>query len=662
MVQSLVIVESPAKVKTINKILGNKFKVMSSMGHLIDLPKSTLGVNLEEEFAPKFVVVRAKQKILTQLKKEAKKIKEIYIATDPDREGEAIGWNIIKHLGLDNGIKYFRVTFHEITKEAVKKAFEKPREFDRKKIDAQVARRVLDRIVGYQISPLLWKKVGSRLSAGRVQSVALRLIVERERAIKSFVPQEYWEIAVDLKKEGFEDVLTAGLEKIDGQKFELTNEKDAHAVVAAIKKEQYAVSQITQREVKRNPMPPFITSTMQQEAFNKLGFNAQKTMMIAQQLYEGIELGQEEATGLITYMRTDSVNIAKEAVERVREFIAKAHGDKYLPESPNVYKSKKSAQEAHEAIRPTDVLRKPQDIKQFLDEDQYKLYELIWRRFVSCQMLPAVYQYKKIEITAGKYQFGASGSTLLFDGFLVLNTEDREEEGKIDLTHFKRDDSLKLLEVKPSQHFTKPPPRYSEATLVKTLEEEGIGRPSTYASIIYTLVMRNYVLRERGYFMATELGMLICDLLVEYFPKIMDVGFTAAMEENLDLIEEGDLEYHKLLGDFYQPFKEELEYAMNNIVKTQNLIERKCPQCGRQMAVKWGRKGKFLSCSGFPECKFAEPFLTGVKCPEPNCGGELVERRSRKGQIFFGCSNYPTCTHIENKLPEPADNGGIENA
>ncbi len=652
MVQSLVIVESPAKVKTINKILGSKFKVTSSMGHLIDLPKSTLGVNLEENFLAKMVVVRSKQKVLTQLKKEAKTKDNIYIATDPDREGEAIGWNLMQHLGKDK--KYFRVTFNEITKEAVLKAFDKPMEFDHKKIEAQVARRVLDRIVGYQISPLLWKKVGSRLSAGRVQSVALRLIVDRERAIKSFVPQEYWQIEVDLKKSGLDAVLTAALEKINGQKLDITNKSDTDQAVAQIKREAFEVAQITKREVKRNPSAPFITSTLQQDAFNKLGYNAQKTMMIAQQLYEGIELGGDEPIGLITYMRTDSVNIAKEAVARVRDYIQEHFGEKYLPASPNVYKSKKSAQQAHEAIRPSDVSRAPQDVKKFLDEDQFRLYELIWRRFVSCQMVPAIYQFKKLEISAGRFLFGASGSTLIFDGFLKIGAEDREEQEKADLSAYAQGDKLECLEIRPSQHFTKPPARFSEATLVKALEEDGIGRPSTYASIIQTLVLRNYVLRERGYFMATDLGMKICDLLVQYFTKIMDITFTASMEENLDQVEEGTMEYAKLLADFYEPFKKELDYAMANMEKTQNLIDKKCPLCARPLAIKWGRKGKFVSCTGFPECKHAEPFATGVMCPEPNCGGELVERRSKRGGIFYGCSRFPECKHIENKLPEVA--------
>jgi DNA topoisomerase-1 len=670
MSKSLVIVESPTKIKTITKILGDKFKVVSSMGHLIDLPKSKMGVDIEGDFAPQFIVVRSKQKVLTQLKKDAKNKKDIYIATDPDREGEAIGWNLANALEGD-GKKFHRVTFQEITKEAVLKAFEHPRPFDKKKIKAQVARRVLDRIVGYEISPLLWKKVGSRLSAGRVQSVALRLIVDREKAIKAFVPQEYWQITADLKKEGFDDVLCAALERIGGEKFELKSKEETDVIVQEIGKEKFTVTNVTRREVRRNPSPPYITSTLQQDAFNKLGFNANKTMMIAQQLYEGIEIGKDEPVGLITYMRTDSVNISKEALEKARNFINKEYGEKYLPETPNKYKSKKSAQEAHEAIRPSDVTRRPEAIKQYLDEAQYKLYELIWRRFLSCQMTPAVYEQRKIEITAGppnldkfgearqdatmsggRFQFGVSGSTLLFDGYQTLTRDPEEEGSSADFSHFTKDDKLRLVEVKPSQHFTKPPPRYSDASLVKDLEEDGIGRPSTYASIIQTLVYRNYVRRERGYFIPTELGIHICDMLIEYFPRIMDIGFTAKMEEDLDQIEEGDLDHVKLLKEFYGPFKEHLDHASENIVKTQNFVDRNCPECGRRMVVKWGRKGKFLSCSGFPECRFAQPFMTGVKCPEPDCAGELVERRSHRGVIFFGCSRYPECKHISNKLPE----------
>ncbi len=646
----LVIVESPTKIKTISKILGNKYKVVSSMGHLIDLPKSTLGVDVDDDFKPKFIVVRAKQKLLTKLKKEAETKKEIYIATDPDREGEAIGWNLVNHIG--DGKKVYRVTFREITKQAVLKAFAHPREFDIQKINAQVARRVLDRIVGYKISPLLWKKVGSHLSAGRVQSVALRLIVDRDRAIKNFVGQEYWQIAADFKKEGFEDILTASLDKINEEKVALKTKEETDGLTAQIQKENFLVSDVVEKEVKRNPLPPFITSTLQQEAFNKLGFGANKTMRVAQQLYEGIEVGAEEPVGLITYMRTDSVNISDEAIGKLRSFITDTYGGQYLPDAPNTYKSKKRAQEAHEAIRPSDVAYRPEKIRDFLEADQYKLYELIWRRFVTSQMVPAVYANKRVEIQAGKFRFSASGSTLVFDGFLTLVQESREEESRVDFSHYAKGDSLKLVELRPSQHFTKPPPRYSDATLVKALEEDGIGRPSTYASIIHTLVLRNYVIRENRYFSATELGMLICDLLVEYFSKIMDIGFTAEMEDRLDLVEEGKLDYVELLKKFYGPFEEELNYATQTIEKTQNFIDEKCPECDRQMVVKWGRRGKFLSCSGFPECKFSKSVPTGVKCPEAGCDGDLVKRQSQRGRAFYGCSNYPQCTHTTNKLPQ----------
>ena len=649
MAKSVVIVESPAKVKTINKFLGEKFKVLSSMGHLIDLPKSTLGVEIENDFQPKFIVVRSKSKLLTKLKKDTKSAKAIYFATDPDREGEAIGWNLVEHIG--DGKKIYRVTFQEITKDAVLKAFEHPREFDKKKIDAQVARRILDRIVGYKISPLLWKKVGSRLSAGRVQSVALRIIVEREREIKKFKPQEYWQIAADLKKLGYDDMLTASLEKIKGEKFELNNETEARLAAEAIKKNDFTVSDISRRTVKRNAAPPLITSTLQQEAFNKLRYNAARTMMIAQQLYEGIDIGDGATAGLITYMRTDSVNISIEARDKLRQFIKASYGDKYLPAEPNVYKSRKSAQEAHEAIRPTDVCMRPGDIRKYLTDEQYKLYELIWNRFVSSQINPAEYEYKKIEIAAGDYQFGASGSTLLFDGYLTVDKESREEESRIDFSHYAKGDPLDLIEVRPTQHFTKPPPRYSDASLVKALEEDGIGRPSTYAAIIQTLVLRNYVVRDRGYLGPTELGILICDLLMEYFAKIMDLGFTAKMEESLDLIEEGKLNSPELLAEFYEPFKEELEHAEATIVKTENFVDKQCPECNKPMVVKWGRRGKFLSCSGFPECKHAEPFTLGVKCPEEGCDGELVKRKSRRG-AFYGCSRYPKCTYVAQELPK----------
>jgi len=650
--KALVVVESPAKVKTINKILGDKFKVVSSMGHVIDLPKSTLGIDIEHDFKPKLIVIRAKQQTLKKLKAEAKGKKEIFIATDPDREGEAIGWNLAQE--ICEGKKLYRVVFHEITKEAVLKAFKNVREFDKKKIDAQTARRVLDRLVGYHLSPLLWKKVGSGLSAGRVQSVALRLIVERDREIAAFIPQEYWEITVDLKRKDGADVITASLEKVEQKKPEITSQAQAQELVSRIQQRSFQISDVTEKEVRRNPAPPFITSTLQQEAFNKLGFNTARTMMIAQELYEGVDLGDGETVGLITYMRTDSVNIADEAKKRVRDYIGQSFSSEYLPATPNVYKSKKSAQEAHEAIRPSDVFRKPQDIKSSLTEDQYKIYELIWRRFVSCQMMPAVFLQKRILITAGEFNFSASASTLKFDGYLVLDYGSEEKEKQIDLSKFQKEDVLELVKVEPSQHFTKPPPRYSEATLVRALEEGGIGRPSTYAPIIHTLAFRNYVLRDKGYLSSTELGQKICDLLIEYFPKVMNVNFTATMENHLDLIEEGELEYLKLVQEFYPPFKEELDYAMATIEKTTVLTDRQCPDCGKPLAVKWGRRGRFLSCSGFPACRYAQPFATDVKCPEPGCTGEVVERRSKRGTTFYGCSRYPDCKYTARQLPKAA--------
>lgn len=648
----VVIVESPTKVKTINKILGNKFKVLSSMGHLIDLPKSSLGVDIKHSFEPKLIVLRDKTKLLNKLKDETKSAKEIYFATDPDREGEAIGWNLVQHIG--QGKKIYRVTFQEITKEAVMKAFEQPREFNHDKINAQIARRVLDRIVGYQISPLLWKKIGSRLSAGRVQSVALRLIVEREHEILAFVPKEYWKIAVDLTKDGAPGAIEAGLEKINDEKFEIVRQDQADDLVQYIRGQEFIVTDIGEKEIRRNPSPPYITSTLQQDAFYKLRYNANRTMLIAQQLYEGIDLGGGETVGLITYMRTDSVNVAQEALDRVRTFIGGQYGKTYLPESPNAYKSKKSAQEAHEAVRPSDVDRRPEDLKRYLTDEQFKLYQLIWNRFVACQMMPAVYQSRKMEITAGKCLFGASGSTLIFDGFLTLDKEAREEEKKIDFSPYQKDDHLKLTDIRSTQHFTKPPPKFSDASLVKALEEDGIGRPSTYASIIQTIVERQYVMREKGYLSPTDLGIKVCDLLVEYFANIVDKGFTAHMEESLDLVEEGKLKYPKLLKDFYGPFEKELKYAEATIVKTPDYIDKNCPKCRRQMIIKWGRRGRFISCSGFPECRYAESYTTDVICPQPDCGGKLVQRRSTRG-TFYGCTNYPKCTFISRELPKEAD-------
>jgi len=654
--QNLVVVESPTKAKTIAKILGKDFTVVSSMGHLIDLPKKELGVDIEKNFEPSYVVIPGRKKILADLKKSGKDKENIYVATDPDREGEAIGWQLKARIFKDK--KVFRVVFHEITSAAIKDAFVHPRGFELNMIEAQAGRRILDRLVGYFLSPLLWKKIVRGLSAGRVQSVALRLIVERERLIQKFVPQEYWEIEAQLSKvhspqSTVHSQFAARLDKIEDKKAEIKTQEEADRLVADIKDQKFIVSEINQKEKNRYPDAPFITSTLQQEAFNKYRFNATKTMIIAQQLYEGIDIGKDNPVGLITYMRTDSTHVANEAIKEVRAFIAQRFGQAYVPPEPNVYKVKKHAQEAHEAIRPTLLHFTPESIQQFLSPEQYKLYVLIYNRFTASQMTPARYLVTSVEIKAGKYIFTASGSSLLFDGFTVIynNNKEEQEKEKNKPPELLKDEVLQLLEVLPSQHFTKPPPRYSDSSLVKALEEEGIGRPSTYAPIIYTIIQRDYARRLKGYFTPTELGFKVCDLLVEYFPKIMDVKFTAQMEDSLDEVEEGNLDKIKVLQEFYQPFKESLDYAQKNIKKEVIESGEKCDQCGRPMIIKWGRKGKFLSCSGFPECKYAKSITTGVKCPAPDCGGELVQRRSARG-FFYGCSHFPKCRFTSKELPE----------
>jgi len=654
--KNLVVVESPTKAKTISKMLGKDFTVVSSMGHLIDLPKKELGVDVEKNFEPTYVVIPGRKQILADLKKSGKDKENIYVATDPDREGEAIGWQLKTRIFKDK--KVFRVVFHEITPAAIKDAFVHPRGFELNMIEAQAGRRILDRLVGYFLSPLLWKKIVRGLSAGRVQSVALRLIVERERLIQKFVPQEYWEIEAKLSKvhspqSTVHSQFVARLDKIEDKKAEIKAREEADTLAADIKGQKFIISEINQKEKNRYPDAPFITSTLQQEAFNKYRFNATKTMIIAQQLYEGIDIGKDNPVGLITYMRTDSTHVANEAIKEVRTFIAQRFGQAYLPQQPNVYKVKKHAQEAHEAIRPTLLHFSPESIQQFLSPEQYKLYALIYNRFTASQMTPARYLVTSVEIKAGKYIFTVSGTALLFDGFTVIynNNKEEPEKEKNKLPELLKDEVLQLLEVMPSQHFTKPPPRYSDSSLVKALEEEGIGRPSTYAPIIYTIIRRDYARRLKGYFTPTELGFKVCDLLVEYFPKIMDVKFTAQMEDSLDEVEEGSLDKIKVLQEFYQPFKESLDYAQKNIKKEVIESGEKCEQCGRPMIIKWGRKGKFLSCSGFPECKYAKSITTGVQCPAPDCGGELVQRRSARG-FFYGCSHFPKCRFTSKDLPE----------
>jgi len=659
--KNLVIVESPTKAKTIGKILGKDYTVVSSMGHIIDLPAKRLGVDVENKFEPEYVVIPAKKKLLTQLKKEAKAKEKIYVATDPDREGEAIGWQIKEK--VFKGKDVLRVSFHEITPQAVAEAFKSAREFDTKMIEAQVGRRVLDRLVGYFLSPLLWKKLARGLSAGRVQSVGLRLIVERERQIQKFTASEYWEIAAELfkPKVSGESHFYAKLEKIDGQKAEIKAGQDAQFICDQLKGKEFKVLAIRKTEKKRYPPAPFITSTMQQEAFNKLRFNASKTMLVAQQLYEGINIGEDNPVGLITYMRTDSPNVATVAIQEVREHIGRSFGKDFLPDKPNVFKAKKSAQEAHEAIRPSYVSRSPESLKDFLDHDQIRLYELIYNRFLASQMKPAEFLATAVDISADKYLFVANGSHLLFEGFLAAynkSEEEEKEEGEDEkektknvIPALEQGEVLGLEKLVPSQHFTKPPARYSDSSLIKALEEEGIGRPSTYAPIIYTIIMRDYVRRIKGYLNPTELGFKVNDMLVEYFPKILDLKFTALMEEELDAIEEGALNRQKVLADFYAPFKESLDFAQANIVKEVITTDQVCEKCGKPMIVKWGRRGKFLSCSAFPECKNSKSITSGVKCPLENCGGELIERHSKRG-VFYGCSNFPKCTFTARTLPE----------
>ncbi|MFH0858771.1 MAG: type I DNA topoisomerase [Candidatus Omnitrophota bacterium] len=655
---SLVIVESPTKAKTISKILGSDFEVVPSMGHLIDLPQKKIGVDVDNNFEPDYVVISGRKKILDSLKKMSKGKEAIYIATDPDREGEAIGWHIKDR--IFKGKNILRVVFHEITSQAVKTAFSKSRDFDANMVEAQAGRRILDRLVGYFLSPLLWKKIGRGLSAGRVQSVALRLIVERERLIAAFIPKEYWEVEAELEKaaktQGHLDagLFTAKLAKIEDKKVEIGNQTDADKLTADIKGKKFVVSGIEINEKRRFPDPPFITSTLQQEAFNKLRFNATKTMIVAQQLYEGIDIGQEAPVGLITYMRTDSVSVAKEALEEARNFIQKQYGKEYLPQTPPVYKTKKFAQEAHEAIRPTMVNRSAESLKDFLNPEQYKVYDLIFNRFISSQMNPAVYSATSVDISVGIYMFSASGSVLVFDGYSKVyskNNNGEDDKKRNIIPTLEKGEVLRLERLIPSQHFTKPPARFSDSSLIKVLEEEGIGRPSTYAPIVYTLVYRDYVRRLKGYLQPTELGFKVCDLLVEYFPKVIDVKFTAGMEEELDQIEEGKIDKLKVLNDFYQPFKVSLDFAQANIVKEVIISDKSCDKCGKPMIIKWGRKGKFLGCSDYPACKSSKSITSGVKCPESGCGGELIERRSKRG-FFFGCSNYPKCRFVSKNLPQ----------
>ncbi|GMR21900.1 MAG: type I DNA topoisomerase [Acidobacteriota bacterium] len=780
MAKSLVIVESPAKAKTINKFLGRNFIVRASMGHVRDLPKSKLGVDVEHGFVPDYVVIPKKKKVLTELQSEAKKADAIYLAPDPDREGEAISFHLAEELG-GKKVKIHRILFNEITKKAVQEAIKNPLEIDQDKVDAQQARRVLDRLVGYQISPLLWEKVRRGLSAGRVQSVALRIVCEREREIQAFQKEEYWSVHSNLESET-PPPFEAKLAKMDGKNVELKDEASTTAVVEELSKLEFSVATVTAKERRRNPVPPFITSKLQQEGARKLGFTAKRTMMVAQRLYEGIELGKEGPVGLITYMRTDSTRISDEAVADVRHYIKERYGSQMLPAKPNVYKNKKGAQDAHEAVRPTSAFRDPDSMKAYLDRDELKLYRLIWNRFVASQMPPAVFDETIAEIEAGRYMLRARGSVMKFNGFLAIYEEGKDDDpskkeaenetstkadGPKQLPPLTEGEILKLLELKPEQHFTQPPPRFTEASLVKELEEKGIGRPSTYASILSVLQDREYVNKVEKKFVPTELGFLVTDLLMGSFADIMATEYTARMEELLDEIEDGRANYLTTIDDFYKKFSKDLAEAKENMTnvkameiateevcdkcgkpmvikwgrfghflacsgypdcrntreiqnyqdkdsadpdafqneecekcerpmvlkkgkygqflacsgypdckntrrilraedgtlesKKDQLLEEKCPKCKNQLVIKHGRYGEFTACSAYPDCKYIKQKEVGVACPQENCPGQVVERRSRRGKLFYGCSEYPNCDFTSWYMPvkEPCPECGF---
>ncbi|HET9016666.1 MAG TPA: type I DNA topoisomerase [Thermomicrobiaceae bacterium] len=660
---TLVIVESPTKARTIGRYLGRGFTVKASMGHVRDLPKSRLGVGVEGSFAPDYLIPRDKTSVVKQLREDVKGAREILLATDPDREGEAIAWHLIE--ATNPGDKpIHRIVFHEITPDAIRTALAEPRDIDMRLVEAQQARRVLDRLVGYEISPLLWKKVKRGLSAGRVQSVALRLVVEREREIQAFVPQEYWTLDAELATRlaagrSGPPVFTASLARVNGEKPELKDQESTFAIVRALDGAEFVVDNVDVKETQRRPAAPFTTSTLQQEASRKLRFPVRRTMQIAQELYEGVDLGTAGSQGLITYMRTDSTNVAASAQDAARAVIAQRFGQQFVPERPPVYARRaKGAQEAHEAIRPTDPARDPEHVRAFLSQPQYRLYRLIWQRFIASQMRNAIFDSTAVDIDAGPparpkpYRFRATGSVIKFTGFLAIYREGRDDDAvdEMDrdaLPELRAGDQLDLRRLLPEQHFTQPPPRFTEATLVKALEEQGIGRPSTYAPTIATLQARNYVTTEERRLVPTELGGVVNDLLVQHFPAIVDVQFTSKMEDDLDEIASGERQWVPMVRDFYTPFHETVERAekeMGRVKVADEPTDEVCEKCGRPMVIKLGRYGRFLACSGFPECRNARPLLRkiGVSCPKCH-EGELVERRTKKGRVFFGCSRYPEC-------------------
>jgi len=662
----LVIVESPAKAKTVGRFLGKGYTVRASVGHVRDLLKSQLSVDVENNFAPKYRVPNEKKEVIKELKKLALKAEEVFLATDPDREGEAISWHLLEAAQIDPE-RAKRVVFHEITEPAIKEAFTHPRQINMDLVDAQQARRILDRLVGYSISPILWEKVRGRLSAGRVQSVALRLIVEREREIDAFVPVEYWSIHGEFKPAGLKSSFLAKLARIDDQEPELSNEETVKPILIDMETAAYIVTKVKRGERRRKPSAPFTTSTLQQEASRKLGFTARRTMALAQGLYEGQDIGNGGTTGLITYMRTDSTNVSAIAQAEAREYVSGKYGNDYLPSEAPAYKTRSAnAQEAHEAIRPTSAMREPEQVKDFLDPAMFKLYRLIWQRFVASQMEAAVYDTLQVEVTGKtsthEYLLRASGSAVKFAGFLVVYEEAKNEDVKVEedeenvripagITEGQKQELIRLI---PEQHFTQPPPRYSEASLVQALEEDGIGRPSTYAPTISTIQQRGYVVREEKRLSPTEIGIQVNDLMVQYFSDIVDYQFTARMEEDLDMIANGQAEWVEVIHEFYQPFAEDLKKAQAEMPVTKSgpePIGRICPDDGGELVIRYGRFGKFISCANFPTCRYTEPWLEkiGVLCPRDH--GELVERKTRKGRTFYGCVNYPTCDFTSWKKP-----------
>ena len=648
----LVIVESPEKAKTIKKFLGSGYEVVASKGHVRDLPEKRLSVNIKKNFEPKYEVIKGKEKLVEDLEKLAKKSDHVYLATDPDREGEAISWHLAYLLNMDLADKN-RVTFYEITKSGIESGMAEPRQINMNLVNAQQARRILDRLVGYKLSPFVSQKIRRGLSAGRVQSVAVRLVVDRENEIRAFTPEEYWSIDAKLVPKGSKKSFAASFYGTADEKMKITNQAQADGILAELQDAEYRIASLKKGTRRRTPAPPFITSTLQQEASRRLGFQSKRTMKVAQELYEGIEIEGMGAVGLITYMRTDSLRLSDEALAEAAAYIKETYGDRYVPDEPRRFKVKKGAQDGHEAIRPTTIPLTPDSIRSSLTLDQYKLYKLIWERFIACQMANCLQATTKADITAGNYLFKASGYTVTFDGFTVLYEEakDTEEESAAALPPLEPDMLLRCKEIHGNQHFTQPPARYTEATLIKALEENGIGRPSTYAATISTITGREYVVREAKVLKPTELGEVTTSLMKDKFPKIVNVKFTAQMETNLDEVEEGQIKWQDSIRDFYTDFDKTLKEAKASMegVKlklTEEETDFICEKCGRRMVIKTGRFGKFIACPGYPECKNIKKIVveTGAICPK--CGGKVIEKKSRKGRIFYGCANYPNCDFV----------------